>query len=98
MVQRIQLVQTPTTTQLQQGFGCPIVSLTNEIFIVKPINIIRPVSIVHLCSGLCKIRKCRKVQNFEREQVELYEEQVVFELNTSNNLYCINIFCTGNYV
>ena len=98
MVQVIEVLRAPNGTQLQNEFDCPIASLTNEIFIVEPINIIQPVSIVHLCSDSCKISTTyNKTRQLEREQVKLSKEQAIFKHDPSNNLYCINIFCTGNY-
>ena len=61
-------------------FQCPLLILTSDVYCVRPLNIIKSISVVHECSCLCSFVSDAKFHN-----------------DYSNKLFCLNIFCTGNY-
>ena len=87
----------PSGEQILTEFDCPVIELTKKLFLVSPVVIMGPISIVHLCAGTCTISQEPSTRLYEREEVALTSTQLVFKHDFSNKLYCYNIYCTGNY-
>ena len=86
---------------LVDEYDLPIAILTNELVSVQPLEVMKPVSIVHLCSSSCKLVSRSATRLIERENVELSnapDYQLVFEHDISNQLYVVNNYCIGNYL
>lgn len=81
---------------LVDDYELPIAILTNEFVSVHPLQVSKPVSIVHLCSSSCKLVSRSETRLIERENVER-TDTLVFEHDISNQLYVVNNYCTGNY-
>ena len=87
-----------TGDEICNEFDCPLVELSQNIFIVDPKVIMGPVSIVHSCTQTCQVYREPSTCSYEREVVSVADAtQVVFKHDLSNRLYCINIYCIGNY-
>ena len=74
---------------------CPLLFLSHELFVVSPRSIVRPISIVHQCSDSCSFQEDTVVSHIEYQ--ETTHTSLVFKHDFTNNLYCFNIFCCGNY-
>ena len=99
LVRMLDLQITPSGQKLTDEYECPLVMLTNTIIAVSPLLIIGPVSIVHACNISCSIvHSSSTTISCEREAVEQQNTTTcTFKHDTSNNLFCVNIYCTGNY-
>ena len=98
VVRCFQIQKAPNGEQIKNEYDCPLVLLTSEFITILPSEIIGPASVVHACSNTCRIIEGRRTRLIERETVELNRQtQLVYKHDISNKLYCINIFCTGNY-
>lgn len=93
-------LQNSSSQAVRDEFDCPLAILADEIIVVPPSSIIRPVSVVHACSTSCKfVQSGSRVSMFEREELEISRKnQVTFRHDVLNKLYCINVYCTGNYL
>ena len=72
-------------------WGCPLLTLTNVIRCIPSATVNCAVSIVHECDSQCVLAEHVTTSRIERELVT--QKKTVFVHNTSNNLYCFNIFC-----
>lgn len=97
MIQQLEQQLSINGDEIITEFDCPVVESTNRLLLVPPTSIMGAVSVVHLCSGSCKILHELSSRLYERETVTLSNRQVVFKHDFTNKLYCINIYCTGNY-
>ena len=61
-------------------FDCPILLLTNNIFVVSPLCIHSPISVFHICLHSCL----------------LSSDSLNFIHDFSNSLFCYNIYCISN--
>ena len=88
----------PNGDKIVTEFDCPIATITKQIFFVSSTYIMGPISVAHLCSETCTILQIPSSRVYEREEVTLCNSKhVVYKHDFDNKLYCINIFCIGNY-
>ena len=80
--------------QCINDFDCPLYTLTNEIYIMPVSSLIKPVSIIHSCTELCKFTDNLSFVHKEREQVA--RNELLFLHDFSNNTFSYNIFCASN--
>ena len=67
-------------TPLLNEYNCPLLLMTSNLYILSTSRINKPVSIIHVCSDMCRMDTT-------------YSK---FEHDLSNKLYCYNIYCIGN--
>ena len=99
LVRILDLQTTPSGQQVTDECDCPLAILTDDIIIVSPLMITQPISVVHACSSSCKIIQSNGRRSMlEREEIEVNKRnQVTYRHDVSNKLYCVNIYCIGNY-
>ena len=79
---------------LHNEFDCPLLEKTDRLVIV-PITTFTIASIVHECTGSCCFVTRRKKRKIEMEQIS--NDTLIFEHDTLNNMYCLNIYCMKYY-
>ena len=75
------------------SFDCPLLTLTDQFYAILPKCIVSPISIVHQCTDTCIYVQKSAPCNIERESIP--QNFTVFDHDCTNNLYCLNIFCTN---
>ena len=75
-------------------FHCPLLKLTNDLYVIPVLSVIKPVSIVHSCTNSCKLVDNVTPVHIEREPVAC--SKLVFLHDVCNSTFCYNIFCTSN--
>ena len=73
--------------------GCPLLTLTKTIRAVHPNCVLSSVSIVHQCTESCIFVEMFSTACEERESV--LRKSLVYQHDWTNDLYCLNIFCTN---
>ena len=80
--------RTPATDEL----GCPLLYLTDTIFIVKTSAVLNAVSVVHKCESSCQFVSRLCPRNVERENISTYRLEYEHDYCGNYN-YCLNVFC-----
>lgn len=93
LIQEMQLMTSFDGETLLNQFDCPLLTLTNRIFAVHPDCILTTVSVVHQCNSSCVFVEKPCISNVERECVS--QKSLVYQHDWSNDMYCLNIFCTN---
>lgn len=69
---------------------CPLLTLTDLIYLIPSAFIINAVSFIHECDNLCTFHASSVSKTVEHEQVT---QELAYKHNYSNRLYCHNVYC-----
>ena len=76
-------------------FQCPLLNLTDDLYVVPVSSVIKPVSVVHSCNDSGKfLDKHVTPIPIKRECVDCWK--LVFLHDVCNLTFCYSIFCTSN--
>ena len=67
-------------------FECPVLVLTSSMYCISSEQIKSVISIVHLCGDACTFETVAP-------QASSYKSKFVFIHDTSNKLFCLNVYC-----
>lgn len=76
---------------LTNNYDCPLLELTSHVKTITPATIVSPVSIVHECTDSCVFVNSNTRRRVER--CDIVVNKLVFQHDSSNTLYCLNIYC-----
>ena len=68
---------------------CPVLLLSNLLYCIKSIQVLKPVSIVHECGQGCSLRKRRRIERQEMETSSL----VHWHDFKNNKMFVLNMYC-----
>jgi hypothetical protein len=69
IVRGLETLEMPPGSPIMNEYDCPLLSLTRTIMAVKPLEILRAVSIVHQCTESCRFIEKESARNVEREDI-----------------------------
>ncbi len=75
----------PLSDFITNELDCPLLTMTDNIFILESVAIGNAVSIIHECSNSCKFVSQQCPRNIEREQC--LTSQIEFQHDYSNSMY-----------
>lgn len=83
-------------TPINNEFDCPLLTLEPTFVTVPAHQVFCDVSIIHECTKTCSFTKTptSKTETVEREQIP-YRNASCYKHDFSNNVYCLNIYCTS---
>ena len=81
----------PCGTQITNEMGCPLFELSNIIFTVSSMSVLKAVSLVHECAASCKFSMEQVPRNVERELVST--SRIEYKHDFTNLMYCFDLYC-----
>lgn len=84
-------ITTPGGEVLTNPIECPLLLLTHVVLMVKPSEIARTVSVAHECGSGCEFTVMQTQRRVERDSIP--QQKLEYKHDTSNLLYCLNIYC-----
>ncbi len=75
-------------------FDCPLLMLTNLLYCINSHKIQNPVSIIHECTDSCKFITTTISSTVEHEH--LHTSGPSYYHDTSNKMYCLNVYCSNH--
>ena len=94
IVRKLEPMCTADSEPILNYVGCPLLSLSSELYIISPANVLRPISVVHECDSSCIFGEEEVLQDIEHVRTTCKIR--TFQHNFINKIFCFNIFCTGN--
>ena len=85
-------MQLPSGEEITNYADCPLLLLSNVIFVTRSSLVLKAVSVVHECSQTCHFMSADFPRNIEREQVTI-SSRIEYKHDYSGNLmYSLNIY------
>lgn len=75
-------------------FDCPLLTLTDLVYLIESISIHYAVSVVHECNNSCTYVTSSVTTVIERETIT--KSVLSFKHDPSNRMYCLNIYCMSH--
>ena len=94
VLQKLAPLVSAVEEQCLNDFDCPILNLTNDLYLLPVSYVIKPISIAHCCTQSCIFVDNVSFSRVEREQIT--SSKLVFLHDLCNTKFCYNIFCTSN--
>ncbi len=93
VIRKIEFFCSPLGDFITNELDCPLLTMTDNIFILESFAIGNAVSIIHECSNSCKFVSKQCPRNIEREQC--LTSQIEFQHDYSNSMYFLNEYCVN---
>lgn len=90
----LEAVMAPSGEPITNEVECPLLLLTQTIFLAAPSMISNSVSVVHECDKNCTFTTKQASRRIERESVS--RSKLEYEHSFSNSMYCLNVYCMKN--
>ena len=78
---------------ITNDYDCPLFTLTPSAVVIPPNNVHTAVSFIHQCNSSCMFVRSSHGQTVEREH--LNTPRLSYKHDWTNNLYCLNLYCTN---
>ncbi len=74
-------------------YDCPLLTLTDTITGVYPVDILLETSIVHECTATCEFVSNGPLNVLQVERETIPTNRFVYMHDWTNKLYCFNVYC-----
>lgn len=94
IVREYEMIRVGNSEILHNEFDCPLLEKTDRL-VILPITTFTIASIVHECTRSCCFVTATKKRKIEMEQIS--NDTLIFQHDTINNIYCLNIYCIRHH-